>query len=231
MTNETIHKLQQLVKDSYRAIAVDFDVSRKKEIWPEVHYLAQSIQSSASVLDVGCGNGRILEVFANKSINYLGIDNSLELITLAQKNYPQFTFRVMDILDLSPLSDDHYDFIFCLAVILHLPSHNSRLRALENLAAKLKPGGQLIISVWDLYGYKKFRSLFRKATWNKFLGRSDLDYGDLIFPWKNSQGVVVSDRYYHAFKRRELIRLVAEAKLKLQHLYRRRGNYWLIISR
>lgn len=233
MNNETAKKLQRLVADSYNKIAVDFDISRQKEIWPEIRVLAGSVKPGAKVLDVGCGNGRLLEVLLDKSVDYLGIDSSSSLIALAKNNYPQFVFQINDILDLSKLPNDYYDEIFCLAVILHLPGRVLRVQALKNLAAKLKPGGRLIISVWDLCGYKKFGSLLRKVNWKKFIGRQnsdykDLDYGDLIFPWKNTQGQEISDRYYHAFRRGELVRLLAQTSLKITDFYKKEGNYWLI---
>lgn len=228
MNEATVQKIQRLVMENYNKIAADFDTSRKKELWPEARLLAAEVVPGSRVLDIGCGNGRLLEAWSNKDVEYLGADNSPALVTLAQKNYPDAIFRVMDILDLSVLPDNYYDHIFCLAVILHLPSRGLRLRALKNLAVKLKPGGRAVISVWDLYGYRKFRPLMRRANWHKFIGRSDLDYGDLIFPWKNAQGQIVSDRYYHAFRSRELVKLLAAAGLKIVKLYKKDCNYWLV---
>ena len=229
MKQETIEKTRKLVKDNYAAIATDFDISRQKEIWPEIRRYVSLIPPGARVLDAGCGNGRLLAAVVDTQIDYLGIDSSNELVALARKNYSGFDFRTMDILDLSGLPDGYYDFIFCLAVIPHLPGSDLRIRALQNLFSKLKADGQIIISAWDLYGYPKFRPLLRKAAWAKLFGLSPLDYGDLIFPWKNVQGQIISERYYHAFKKKELIRLCKLAGLKIKHLAKQGGNYWLVV--
>ena len=230
MKQETVKKLLRLVKDNYAAIAVDFDISRRKEIGSEIRRLAEEVGHGAKVLDAGCGNGRLLEALPD-NIEYLGLDNSEALIALAKKKYPQKDFRIADILDLSDRPDNNYDYIFCLAVILHLPGRDLREQAVRNLAKKLKTGGRMIISVWDLYGYDKFRPLIRNTNWKKLLGWSPLDYGDIIFPWKNSRGETVSDRYYHAFRKKELAALAPAAGLATVKLYKKDGNYWLIMSK
>jgi SAM-dependent methyltransferase len=231
MNKDTANKLLQLVRDGYNHIAVDFDISRQKEIWPEIINLSNLVKDRDSVLDAGCGNGRLLKALEGKSIDYSGIDSSQELIKLANQRYPEKTFRIMDLLDISALPDNHYDIIFCLAVILHLPGRENRLAVLKALGEKLKSGGQMFVSVWDLYHYKKFRARLRRAFWRKFLRLSELDYGDIIFPWKNSRGDEVGQRYYHAFSKRELIKLAGKAGLKIVDLYRKDGNYWLILNK
>ncbi|MFA5753936.1 MAG: class I SAM-dependent methyltransferase [Patescibacteria group bacterium] len=231
MKPEIIEKIRKLVKDSYAAIAADFDISRRKEIWPEAHRYVSLIPSGARVLDAGCGNGRLLSALNGNQIDYLGIDGSNELVVLAKENYPEFNFQTMDILDTQDLPDSYYDFIFCLAVIPHLPSADLRLRALQNLSSKLKADGQIIVSAWDLYGYHKFRPLLRKAAWAKLLGHSQLDYGDLIFPWKNAQGQVTSERYYHAFKEKEIFALFKAADLKIKDFSKQGGNYWVMAGK
>ncbi|PIX02803.1 SAM-dependent methyltransferase, partial [bacterium (Candidatus Gribaldobacteria) CG_4_8_14_3_um_filter_42_11] len=41
------------------------------------------VKDGDKVLDVGCGNGRLVKAFENKKISYLGVDNSEKLIKLA----------------------------------------------------------------------------------------------------------------------------------------------------
>jgi len=233
MKPETAERLLKLVKRNYQEIAADFNATRKKEIWPEIRGVAAEIKDGAKILDIGCGNGRLLEALKSKKIGYLGLDNSEELIKRARQNYPAYKFIVGDILNLPEISAD-FDYIFCLAVLQHLPGRNLRLQALKEMKSKLKDGGQIIISVWNLWnpakGKRDYRKLLFKSWFLKIIGKSDLDIGDLIFPWKNSRGEAVSNRYYHAFRKKELKNLAMSAGLNLRELKKDSYNYWLILD-
>ena len=237
MKAKTADNLLNLVKDNYNDIATSFDLTRKKEIWPEVRAQAAVIKEGSKILDVGCGNGRLLEALPKQKIDYLGVDNSRELIKLAKKNYPESRFLAADILDLTVISENNFDYIFCLAVLPHIPSHNLRICALKELRQKLGPGGRIIISAWNLWSAAPGQKDYRWLIWSSWLGsrfksrsRGRLDFGDLIFPWKNSAGRALSERYYHAFTGGELRRLVRQAGLTICDLKKDRFNYWLILK-
>lgn len=223
-------KLLNIVRDNYREIAGQFDITRKKHVWPELEKLAQNIKDGSSVLDVGCGNGRLLEVLENKKITYLGVDNSEELITLAQKNYPHYSFKVVDILDLKNKINQKFDLVISVAVLHHLPSGKLQVQALEQLKKMLSTDGQIIFSVWRLWGRKKYTKYLMKTIWQIISFRSKLNIGDILFPWKNSRGEIVSQRYYHAFNQWELKRLVKKAGFKNIKIYRDKYNYWVYLD-
>lgn len=230
MNKEIESKLLKLVKDNYQEIADNFNITRQKEIWPEMRRLAENIQDRETILDVGCGNGRFLEAIKSKQVNYLGVDNSSAMIELAKRNYPGQRFLIADILQLDTFPENNFSKVFCLAVLQHLPGRDLRLQALAQLAGKLKPGGELIISVWNLWRQPKYRALLFKNFGLKILHRNELGFNDLVFPWKNSTGEVISQRYYHAFTKKELKRLVRLAGLTTQRLVRDKYNYWLVLK-
>ena len=231
MTDQRAQEILELVQRNYQAIAPDFDLSRQKALWPEIIRLAEQVPAGARVLDAGCGNGRLLSAFPGRALDYVGLDNSPALLELAKKNYPQARFIPGDILQLSDWPEDNFHYIFCLAVLQHIPSLKLRRAALHQFVAKLAPGGLLIISVWNLWSQARFRRLLFKAVWSKILGKSDLDKGDLIFPWKNPQGQAVSQRYYHAFTKQELRRLAQSSGLAIVSLAKDPHNYWLILKK
>ena len=84
----------------YDKIAKDWHGTRRQS-WGEVDeiikkYLcefASQIHTGISLLDVGCGNGRLINLIeefsgqANTKINYVGIDPSHELIKICEKEY------------------------------------------------------------------------------------------------------------------------------------------------
>src|SRR6056297_538689 len=146
MKNKKIKQLRKIVKDNYQEIANDFNQTRKKYLWPELLKQCKNVFPKAKVLDAGCGNGRLIEGLKNKQIEYLGFDNSYELIKLAKKNYPNYTFKEIDIFNIEEIENNYYDYIFLIAVILHVPGKENRIRIIKDLSSKLKEGGKLIIS-------------------------------------------------------------------------------------
>jgi SAM-dependent methyltransferase len=60
-------------------IAFDWDISE------EVDWLVERLGRPASVLEPGCGSGRMLEAFADRGIDVAGIDRSPEMLELARR--------------------------------------------------------------------------------------------------------------------------------------------------
>jgi SAM-dependent methyltransferase len=235
MNKQTQKNLLNLVKKNYEEIAPDFDLTRQKEPWPELLKLTSLIKNNDSILDVGCGNGRLIDAFGNKSIRYIGVDNNPKLINIAKKNYElrikNYEFFIGDILDLGKIPQINFDYIFCVAVLHHLPGQDLRIQALKQLKNKVKPDGKIIISVWNLWSQKKYRNLIIKHSLLKILRKNKMDWGDIIFEWKNSEGKSLSERYYHAFTKWELKKIVHQANLKISRLDKDKYNYYLILTK
>jgi SAM-dependent methyltransferase len=232
MDRQTQKNLLNLVKRNYEEIAVDFDTTRKKYLWPELIKLTEPVKNGDKILDVGCGNGRLIEAFKNKKISYLGVDNSEKLIEAAKNNYQisNIKFLLGDILGLDKFPENNFDHIFCIAVFHHLPGENLKLDALRQMKNKLKPGGKIIITVWNFWSKEKFRRLILKHGLLKLLGKNNFDFGDILFDWKNNKGEKISQRYYHAFTKNQLKKFISRAELKIEKLYKDKYNYYLILT-
>ncbi|MEK7557898.1 MAG: class I SAM-dependent methyltransferase [Patescibacteria group bacterium] len=233
MDKKTQQNILELVSNNYKEIADDFNQTRKKYLWPELIKLTELINNNDKILDVGCGNGRLLEAFKNKKISYTGVDNSERLIELAKQNQElgirNQEFLVGDILELNKLPEKDFDYVFCLAVLPHLPGNDLRLTALKQLKNKIKQQGKIILTAWNMWSQKKFRKLLWKFVLLKLINKNKLDFGDILFDWKNSAGQAISQRYYHAFTKQELKRLFKKAGLKIEKLYKDKHNYYVIL--
>lgn len=230
MNKQTQKELLNIVKQNYEEIAGEFSKTRNKQIWPELEKIAEIVNDNDKVLDVGCGNGRLLEVFKNKKINYLGIDNSAALIELAKEKY-QGNFLQGDILELSLVPDINFDYVFCIAVLQHIPGKRMQIDALKQLRNKINENGKVVISVWNLWPQKKFRNLIIKFFLLKMIKKNKMDFGDILFDWKNSSGQVISKRYYHAFYKIQLKRIFKKAGFKIEKIYKDQFNYYAILKK
>ena len=231
MNNNTVNNLLKLVHDNYNEIAADFNTTRKKEIWPEMLLFTKNIKDGDRVLDLGCGNGRLIEALKDKKIEYLGIDNSESLIKFASDNYPGYRFIVSDILNLDIIQGEKFDYIFCLATLQHLPSRELRVQALRSMKNSLSEDGKIIISNWNMWAIRKYYFLIIKSFFNKIIFKNNLEFGDIIFPWKNSKGQETSERYYHAFRKNELSRLAKLAGFSNIVIRKYNYNYWLLLKK
>ena len=242
MDKQMQKNLLELVKRNYEEIAEDFDLTRKKVLWPELLRLTEIIKDGDGVLDVGCGNGRLAKAFKNKKISYLGVDNSERLIEAAKRNRlreiassPSTAPRndkwaVADILELDKLPEKDFDYVYCIAVLHHLPGDDLRVKALKQMRNKLADDGKIILTVWNLWSQKKFRRLILKYGLLKLAGRNKMNFGDILFDWKNAKGEKISRRYYHAFTENEFKKVAIKAGMKIEKLYKDRYNYYVILT-
>lgn len=225
MNNITRQNILKIVKDNYEDIAADFDATRQKPIWPVIAEVSKTIPADAKILDVGCGNGRLSQ-YLPSTAEYLGVDSSEALIAIAKKNFPDKSFAIANMLDLSTLPDDHYDIIFCIAAIHHVPSNELRVKTLIEMKKKLTPGGKIYLTAWNLWGIKKFRKLLIVSAFKKIIGLNKMDFGDIVFDWKNTDGQPRSKRYYHAFSSRELKHLARQGGLTIDKLDKDAYNFY-----
>jgi SAM-dependent methyltransferase len=232
MDKETQKNLLKLVKDGYEKIAGDYNQTRNKFHTPLFDKLAEfagEIKDGQKVLDVGCGSGRLIELLLRKNIDYLGVDNSEALLDFARQKYPAYRFAGADILDLGKISDLNFGWVFCAAVLPHIPGKDLRIAALKQLKNKISENGKIVITVWNMWAQKKFRGKILKYAILKLIGKNKMDCGDILFDWKNPQGDAIAQRYYHAFTKGQLKRIARKAGLKVEKLYKDKYNYYFIL--
>ena len=224
--------LLEKTHQDYDTIAEHFSKTRSF-VWEELKSLSQYSFEAERVLDLGCGNGRLLEIFKDKSIDYIGVDSSEKLIEIAKRKYPKAKFQKGDALNL-PFPANYFDKIYSIAVLHHIPSVKFRLRFLREAKRVLKPEGLLILTVWNLW-QQKFLKYHLKFFFLKLIKKSKLDFKDIFYPWKNQAGEVVVQRYVHVFSKRELKKLVKKSGFKTKDIWlwgkAQRSNILLIAEK
>ena len=205
-------------KKSYDKIAREFSFSRCY-VWKDSQVFMKYIKSGNKVLDLGCGNGRLVDLLLQKKLKYTGVDNSKNLVKNAQRNYPKLNFKVMDALDLT-FKPKSFDAVLSVSVLNHLSAANQR-KYFEEANRVLKPKGYLLLSNWNLWnsenkkGINNFGKLTEKLSDEEFVKKfsvkkSSLGPKDILTSWGDSSEVL----YYYAFDLPELKKLALAAGFK-----------------
>jgi SAM-dependent methyltransferase len=225
MKEEYAKQLLKETTENYNLIAKDFSRTRRF-IWEDIKPLSDFTLNGERILDVGCGNGRLLQIFKDIEINYTGVDISENLIKEAKSHYPNSSFYVYDALRL-PLQTNSFDKVYSIAVLHHIPSRQLRLKFLKEAKRVLRQDGLLILTVWNVWNPRGMRRLI-KNFFLKMFGLSRLDFKDIFVPWGKT-----CHRYVHVFTKKELKSLLEEAGFKIREIGvlgegKKNKNYYVV---
>jgi ubiquinone/menaquinone biosynthesis C-methylase UbiE len=193
------------LRETFDAIASSFDETRR-EPWEDVREFVEE-REGAVALDLGCGNGRHLDLLRERFDTVVGMDFSLSMLRLCEGAVVRGDLCAL------PFADSCADCVLCVAALHHLPSRGQRLDALNEIARVLRDSGDALVSVWAI-------------EHPKFDGERDeirASGGDVYVPWK--RGDEERDRYYHIHERDEFEALVAESSLE-ETVWESDGNYY-----
>ena len=238
MKDKNISKILREIEVGYDQMADKFSGTRSF-FWPDLEFIKDHISDGDRVLDFGCGNGRLLEILKDKKTEYYGADVSQKLLDLAKEKYPQFRHNFVKISGQSSLPvesmdcsdstkqgyankdnsqyrgqglsfpDNFFNAIVSIAVFHHFPDEKFRLEMAKELYRITKPGGEIIVTVWNLW-QPKYRKYIWKNIGKKIIGRSDLDFLDCAIPFKNNAGESFA-RFHHAYTVKKLAKLFVDA--------------------
>lgn len=230
----------------YDQYSSSWDSSRQK-VWPgwEEMWQVQATSLATStpavlankpiwkVLDLGCGNGRLLAFLLNKAqeqgayLDYLGIDISGKLIDIAKQRFQnvnknegqnkdkkgnhKIRFECIDLIDIDTLKKtlnknspgEKYDLVIIMAVLHHFPDQNSRRALLDTVVNHLTTGGLITYTTWEFLSDPKTQKLIVKDEGN----------GDYLLSWQGKAAGPL--RFAHAFTDDEKKQLAEHPQLTL----------------
>jgi len=211
-----MENIKEDIRKGYDIISRSFCHTRNY-LWHEMEPLKDIIKSG-NVLDLGCGNGRFYELFAdNPNIYYTGVDFSKKLIDFATSRYvthdfqskrenfpdqlgPTPKFEVADITSY-PIEKNYYSLIALIASYHHIPDKKERLKLLSDIYDGLKDDGIAIITVWNLWSGKTMIKV-RQSWWRKIFKKEGGGIFDIFYPF-NDNGKIIY-RYYRMFTERSI---------------------------
>jgi SAM-dependent methyltransferase len=238
MDEATRSALAELNHAFYARFAGDF--ARTRRGWPRgFERILPHLRPAANVLDVGCGNGRLLAFLAEYDWrgHYLGVDGSPGLLAAAEQSIgctsartgttedrdaasspapssapTETLFRYADLLSpewTAAIGGFVPDTIACLAVLHHIPGAQHRARLVTECARLLAPSGTLIVSVWQFMSAPRLQT--RILPWSAAgLRAEDVDPGDYLLAWGER---AAGHRYCAAIDKETLCSLTTRAGL------------------
>ncbi len=133
------------------------------------------VNAGASVIDLGCGDGRLTKRLSEMGWDVTGVDASEEMLDMARKSYPGLTFIQSDALDFTV--DKPVDAVFSNAVF-HWIDEEKQPMLLRQVNRALKGGGELVCE----FGGKGCAETVHEALRRSFSKR-DLEYAfSFYFP-------------------------------------------------
>lgn len=107
------------------------------------------VSQSDTVLEVACGSGTLTATIAQTGAHVVGFDLSREMLALASERLPEIDFHYGDMRDFS--LDEKFDLVICpFNSLLHLTAEEDVLAALRTFAQHCKPGGEILIDIFNL---------------------------------------------------------------------------------
>lgn len=101
-----------------------------------------NLKKSQSLLELGCGQGFVLEKFLQLSKKLTGVDIGKELIDIAQKNNKDIAYIVGSAEDQQILADNSFDVIIIVLAIQNMKNLNL---VASNLSRLISPNGKVFI--------------------------------------------------------------------------------------
>jgi cyclopropane fatty-acyl-phospholipid synthase-like methyltransferase len=106
--------------------------------------ILDSTKKDDFILELGFGSGRELNfLFKNGYKNLYGIDGSKKFVEFVKQRFNSDNFKVSILPEIN--IDKKFDFIYSIAVIMHLPI-SSYEELVKNISERLKQNGKIFIS-------------------------------------------------------------------------------------
>jgi 2-polyprenyl-3-methyl-5-hydroxy-6-metoxy-1,4-benzoquinol methylase len=160
-------------------------------------YVVAKPYVSGDVLEVGCGEGRGINLLMEHARSFTAVDKIKPVLDELQKKYPTAGFMAMNIPPFAGLHDNTYDLVVTFQVIEHI--QNDRL-FLKEIHRVMKPGATALITTPN-----RKMSLSRNP-WHirEYLADELLTLAKTIFSKAEMKGITGNEKvmaYYEENKR------------------------------
>ena len=242
--------LWEYVTDFWIAEGFDRDFAESHLLQVDREFLDGHFHRPGRLVDLGCGTGRVLEYFARRGFQTVGVDLSPRMLKVsarkAEKEGLPIALVRANLCQLDAFAAESFDYAACMfSTIGMIIGLDNRRRALCHIRRLLRPGGLFGLHVhnrWYNFRDPQGRQWFWSDLWKRLRLRPDA--GDKIMPQYRGIPNLRLHIYTAAEIRRELrccgfrvvelipLRPDRAAPLKAPWLFGNlRANGWLIMVR
>lgn len=128
------------------AYAARFDdlAAEGHDVHGEARFVRGLVAPAGSVLDAGCGTGRIARYLVDRGLSVVGVDLSPGMLAMARRDHPDLELHEGSLTAL-PLADASVDGVVFWYSLIHLSDEELPV-ALAEAVRVLRPGGHVLLA-------------------------------------------------------------------------------------
>ncbi|MFG1947228.1 class I SAM-dependent methyltransferase [Nonomuraea sp. NPDC048826] len=177
-TKEAIRQVYEFISDEYDDRIPGLTAADRRFIDTELDFILGRVGPEDTVLDLGCGTGRLTIPLSRLAKQVVGLDLCDGMLSVARRKAEQegagIRFDQGDMCDL-PYPDDSFDVITSTLALMHIPPE-ARPTAVAEIARVLRPGGRILTGVKNA-AFEQLTRADRFAT----VDITDVDNKTLVF--------------------------------------------------
>lgn len=195
MKPDVIQRLEALNRTFYDRIAAAFSATRRAP-WPGWTRVLSTVGRVDSVLDIGCGNGRLYNALP-REVRYVGVDQCAALLAEATGGE-----RILGDLWIAPWDQGEFDLVVAFGVLHHIPGRARRKTFVQRMLRASR--GFVAVTAWRF-------DTSRAAPWSTVgVAEAELEPGDYLMPFGDQREVY---RYCHAIEAEEIAEWFEDAEV------------------
>ncbi|MBU3897154.1 MAG: class I SAM-dependent methyltransferase [Nanoarchaeota archaeon] len=130
----------------------------------EGEYLRSNITKDATVLEIGCGDGRSLKDILSVTKNLTGIEHDKESIEIVNKEFSKYSQVKIIFAEAKglPFEDKSFDYVICMTTFANFG--DDKFKILDEMKRVMKDNGTIIISVFSENAFEERMKLYKKVN-------------------------------------------------------------------
>jgi len=142
----------------------------------EIEFVLEYISNKDSILEMGCGYGRVIEFLSQKADSVCGIDSSLASLQLAEKYLSTSGETTLYQMNADTLEFDKNTFNIVVCIQNGISAfHVDSIKLVKEMIRVTKPGGKVLISSYSEKFWDDRLAWFRIQSEHGLLGEIDWD--------------------------------------------------------
>ncbi|MEO0492195.1 MAG: class I SAM-dependent methyltransferase [Actinomycetota bacterium] len=159
--------------------------------------LIGTLLADGSVLDAGCGTGRVAIELARRGYDVVGVDLDPGMLDTARSKAPELAWHLADLLDVE--LGRTFDLVALPGNVMIFLAPGSEADVVANLARHLRPGGRLVA------GYQLGEGRYPLAEFDAAAAAVGLDLEHRWATWDRDDFVVDGAEYAVSVHRRAMV--------------------------